>query len=279
MITVTDFNLNSIDESNYAKFRDVIFCKERTTAEHGLDQRLIVTCSLRYKEYLTALRERKIRRAGKLIATGAYNREAQTSPKNLISTTHTTDSGEAATRTSAVINQQKIDDEARYDGFYCTATNLFREECSTQQVAAINSRRWEIEECFRIMKTDLKSRPFYHNKDDRIVAHFQTCFIALLLIRGIERLIARRHPVHEHYPNGKYTVSEILQALRSLEVISIADGKAYMPAYNNSELITELLDIFDLQALGNQVVMKDTLKKILKKIKTSPEFYKEEQDL
>ena len=79
------------------------------------------------------------------------------------------------------------------------------------------------------MKSDLKSGPLYHIEDRRIVAHLQTSFMALLLILGIERLIANRHPILEHFPSGKYTVTEILQVLRNLVVINLADGKAYMP--------------------------------------------------
>lgn len=127
-------------------------------------------------------------RAEKMIDSGSYKYERDTSPRAYVSQDHTTDNGEKATKTKATINKQKAENDALYDGFYCTATNLFKEQCSVQQIIAIAQRRWEIEECFRIMKTNLKSRPFYHNKGSRIVAHFQTCFMALLLIRGIERL-------------------------------------------------------------------------------------------
>lgn len=122
------------------------------------------------------------------------------------------------------------------------------------------------------MKTNLKSRPFYHNKGSRIVAHFQTCFMALLLIRGIERKIAKHHIDNLKYPEGKYTVPEILDAIRELSLISIAEGQAFAHDYNNSELMSELLECFDLKELGKQIVMKDPLKNILKKNKTSPEM-------
>ncbi len=96
--------------------------------------------------------------------------------------------------------------------------------------------------------------------------------MALLLIRGIERKIAKHHIDNLKYPEGKYTVPEILDAIRELSLISIAEGQAFAPDYNNSELMSELLECFDLKELGKQIVMKDTLKDILKKIKTSPEM-------
>ncbi|MGN1281274.1 MAG: IS1634 family transposase [Succinivibrio sp.] len=274
--TIDNFDLNDITDDKRAEFYNVVFYKERTIAENNLDQRLIMTFSLKYQDYQRALRNRKVKRAEKMIDSGSYKYTPDTSPRAYVSKEHLTENGDKATKTMASINKDKIENDALYDGFYCAATNLFKEQCTVQQIIAIAQRRWEIEECFRIMKTDLKSRPFYHNKDSRIVAHFQTCFIALLLIRGIERKIARHNIDNLKYPEGKYSVPEILDAIRELSLISIAEGQAFVPDYNNSELISELLECFDLKELGKQIVMKDSLKKILKKIKTSPEMIVED---
>lgn len=276
-VTVNNFSLDNLNENNRDEFYNVIFYKERTIAENGLDQRLIVTFSLKYEDYMRALRERKIKRAQKMIETGSYKQEHENSPRSLLTQEHQTKDGKKATKTTAKINQEKIDKDAKFDGFYCNATNLFKEECSTQQIAAIGARRWEIEECFRIMKTNLKSRPFYHNKDSRIIAHFITCFMTLVLIRGLERKIALQAGPHDRYPNGKYTVDELLQAIKDIELVSVSQGQAFMPSYNNSEIISELLKIFDMEQFGQQVVMKDTLKNILKKIKEDPEMYQEDK--
>lgn len=274
-LIVDSFSLNSLSAENHDDFYNTIFYKERTIAEKGLDQRLIVTFSLKYKDYMQSLRERKISRAQKMIKTGSYKQESEYSPRALIKQEHSTKAGEMATKTKAQIDQEKIDNDSRFDGFYCNATNLFKEECTTQQIVAIGARRWEIEECFRIMKTNLKSRPFYHNKDSRITAHFLTCFMSLVLIRGLERKIASKAAPHDRYPNGKYTVDELIHAIRNINLISLYEGKAYQPDYKNSQLITDLLEIFDLKQFGNQVVMKDTMKNILKKIKEAPEMYQE----
>ena len=271
--------LISIDGRKFLAFDmsfNVIFYKERTIAKNGLDQRLIVTFSLKYQDYMRALRERKIKRAQKMIETGSYKQEHENSPRSLLKQEHQTKDGKKATKTTAKINQEKIDKDAKFDGFYCNATNLIKEECSTQQIAAIGARRWEIEECFRIMKTS-KSRLFYHNKDSRIIAHFITCFMTLVLIRGLERKIALQAGPHDRYPNGKYTVDELLQAIKDFELVSVSQGQAFMPSYNNSEIISELLKIFDMQQFGQQVVMKDTLKNILKKIKANLEMYQEDE--
>ena len=273
---VKNFDLNAITEENYQQYYDVVFYKERTIAEDGLDQRLIATFSLKYKAYRENLRNNRVKRASKIIKNGTYDSVNELSPKNLIKTTYLTEDGQEATFSKAEIDLEKVETDKLYDGFYCIATNLFKEECSVQEVVAIQDRRWEIEECFRIMKTDLRSRPFYHNKDTRIKAHFLTCFTALLLLRGLERRIADNSKENDRYPDGKYTISELLEALRAISLIRIAEGQAYVPDYKNSEVITELLRIFELEEFTRQVVMKDDLKKILKKIKNSPEMITDE---
>ena len=59
--------------------------------------------------------------------------------------------------------------------------------------------------------------------------------------------------------------------------MSLSQGQAFMPSYNNSEIISELLKLFGMEQFGQQVVMKDTLKNILKKIKEDPEMYQEDE--
>ena len=72
------------------------------------------------------------------------------------------------------------------DGFYAIATNL---DDTPEQIIQINHRRWEIEECFRIMKHEFSARPVYVRKDMRITAHFTVCFLALVLFRRLEKLL------------------------------------------------------------------------------------------
>jgi len=270
-IKETGFNLNNINDDNYQEFFNTVFVKERTIAEKGLDQRLIVTFSLKYKEYCKSLRERKVKRAEKLIKNGSYDRNNSNSPKSVIKTTHTTSDGKEATQTKAEIDKDKLVKDAKYDGFYCNATNLFQNEMSAEQITAIAARRWEIEECFRIMKSDLKSRPFYHSTDPRIISHFLTCFLALTLVRALEAKIANHVGPHPRYPDGLFTVSELLRALRQLKVVKVAKGKGYMPSFNSDEVTNKLLEVFELPEFTREVVFKDKMKKIVKKMKNSPD--------
>ena len=247
---VTDACLSKLYENEdlFHRHYNTLFFKERTTAEHNLDSRLIVTFSLKYREYLRSLRGHK---------------------------SYFEDKGNQFTRTASV-NENKAAEDEKYDGFYAQTTNIFKDELPLQKIISISSRRREIEECFRIMKTDLSARPFYHRKDSRIVAHFQICFMALLLLRGVERKIADHLKDTQTYPDAKYTMDEILYALRNMNMFAVSGGRGYIPDYEDTEMITDLLNIFDLKEFGSQVVMSDTLKKIIKKIKVSPAMYREE---
>ena len=274
-VTVNDFNLSTLDdESVYTKYYNIIFFKERTTCEKNRDERLIVTFSLKYKAYLESVRARKLKRANKMIENGTYDQEHENSPKHYISKLHTTENGEYASKQTACIDTDKVNEDTIYEGFYAVATNIFKDEKSSADIAALSSRRWEIEECFRIMKSDLVARPFFHSKDSRIIAHFQTCFMALLLLRGIEYKLAEYHGSKDKYPNGRYTMDQILNALKSMNVFSVENGLAYMPDYNNSQLIEDLLTIFSMKEFTKQIVMKDKMKKIIQSIKKSPTIYK-----
>lgn len=270
-ITVNGFDLKDFEDNEKLceKHYNTTFFKERTISENGLDERLIVTFSIKYKIYMENLRARKINRALKMIANGSTEHESETSPRALLTRDFCTEDGEIATKMSVHLNQNKIDEASKFDGFYAVSTNIFRDEMDVQQIAAIGGRRWEIEECFRIMKTDLRSRPFYHSKDNRIIAHFMTCFIALLLVRGVELKLSEYHGKHDKYPNGKYTVTEILDALKNINVIDI-DNRGYKPDYTDSELISDLLNVFNLKEFSKQVIMPDTMKKIIRSVKKSP---------
>ena len=272
---VSNFDLEELeDEDTYRDHFNTIFFKERTAAEKNLDSRLLVTFSLKYKEYLNEVRNRKVTRAGKMIAKGTYDNENERSPRRYIEKKFFDENGKEVEFKKASLNISQIAEDEKFDGFYALSTNIFKEEMDSRKLIGISSRRWEIEECFRIMKTDLEARPFYHSKDSRIIAHFQTCFMALLLLRGLERKISDHYKGQRPYPDGHYTMNEILYALRNMHVISVEQGKGYMPDYENSQLMTDLLEIFNLQPLGNQVVLSDTLKKIMKKNRAVPEMYK-----
>ena len=127
------------------------------------------------------------------------------------------------------IDQSIIDEEAKYDGLYAVCTNL---EDTVEEIIEINHRRWEIEESFRIMKSDFKSRPVYHSKDEMIKAHFITCFLSLIVYRYLEKKL-----------DEKYTAPEIIETLRSID-IKQENHDSYSPNYIRTDLTDDLHEKF-----------------------------------
>lgn len=241
------------DEKLIEKYRDKIFYKERWINEDDLEQRLIVTYSVKYQEYQKNIRNNQINRAKKIIASNPekLKKPKQNDPKRFIKTLNVTNDGELANKSIYSINQSIIDDEAKYDGLYAVCTNL---EDSVEDIIKVNRRRWEIEESFRIMKTDFKSRPVYHSKDEMIKAHFLTCFLALVVYRYVEKKLDER-----------YTAPEIIETLREMNM-TLENNDSYIPNYIRTDLTDDLHDKFGFRT-DFEVVSEKNMKKILKQTK------------
>lgn len=250
----TTFNINQLEDPELArKFLKSTFYKERWIKSDGLEQKLIVTFSLKYKFYQQRIRERQIGRAEKMLVNNlsSLKKHNQNDCKRFIKKTGVTADGEAAEKEVYELDQSVIEDEAKYDGFYAVCTNL---EDKPPAIAKINHNRWEIEECFRIMKTDFKSRPAYVYTDARIKAHFMTCFLALIIFRYLEKKL-----------EYKYTCEEILDTLRDMNFLK-ATGEGYIPTYTRTELTDCLHEAFGFRT-DYQIVSEKQMKKIFRETK------------
>lgn len=242
------------------KFRNSTFYKERWIKEDGLEQKLIVTFSLKYKYYQQSIRERQVKRAEKMLNgnLSSLKKHHQNDCKRFIKKTGVTSDGEIADKEIYALDQSVIDEEARYDGFYAVCTNLSDEP---PKIAKINHSRWEIEECFRIMKTDFKSRPAYVRTDSRIQAHFMTCFLSLILFRYLEKAL-----------DYQYTCEEILTALREMNFLIIAD-EGYIPTYTRTDLTDSLHKAFGFHT-DYDIVSQKQMKKIFRDTKKQKKYAK-----
>lgn len=245
-----DISLFYKDEEIYEKYKGETFYKERWIKEDGLEQKLIVTFSLKYRDYQRQLRSRQLERAAKLIESrpSGITKKSQNDFKRFISSTNITKDGEIADKTIHSLNKEAIADEEMYDGFYAVCTNL---EDDATAITKINHRRWEIEECFKIMKYDFKARPVYLSRDDRIRAHFTTCFLALVLYRYLEK-----------YLGGKYTSDEIISGLRGMNFYHIP-AEGYVPTYTRTDFTDALHDSFGFRT-DTEIVSKKEIRNIFK---------------
>ena len=230
------YNLENIinDESLKEKYYDTLFYKVIPTETKSVKQDLIVTFSFKYFDYNRNIRNNQIERAKKSIETNNVTRKGknQNDYRRFIDSINSTDNGEIAENSSYSINEDLIKEEEKYDGYYALTTNLIGD---INQILKIVKGRWEIEESFRIMKSDFLARPVNLSREDRIKAHFMTCFISLFIYRLLEKKL-----------NYKFTTSQILETLRGMNVLEIK-GDGYIPEYIRTNITDELHELFNFR--------------------------------
>lgn len=245
-----------LNEANPEEHPDTLFYKDRWIHEGGLSQRLIVTFSFKYKEYLRYVRNRQIQRAEKIIMNGStkLNRKGPNDPKRFISQTSYTPDGEIAQATSYSLNQEMITQEELFDGYYAICTDL---EDDAPAIIRANAGRWIIENGFCIMKNEFESRPVYLQRDDRIEAHFLTCFLALLLYKYLEKKL--------NWGLNHFTPDEIIATLTDMNFLSIA-AEGYIPTYTRTTLTNALHGSTGFRT-DKQIVTKKGMRSIIAQTK------------
>jgi len=243
------YNLEDIEKNEILKdkYYETLFYKIIQTETKSVKQDLIVTFSFKYLDYNRNIRNSQIEKAKKQIESNNVTRKGknQNDYRRFINSLNSTDNGEVAENTSYFINEELIKEESKYDGYYALTTNLIGD---INRILKIVKGRWEIEESFRIMKTDFLARPVNLSREDRIKAHFMTCFISLFIYRLLEKKL-----------DYKYTTSNILNTLRKMTVLE-QKGLGYEPEYERTQLTDDLHDIFkfntDLEILSYKKIKK-----------------------
>ena len=254
------YNINKLDESEYY---DAVFYKDRWIKEDlsgrkirkgakPLEQHLIVSFSFKYKNYQDKIRQGQVERAKKMIDSGKYKQRPknQNDPHRFIARDTMTENGEICSVEVPYLNTALIEEESRYDGFYAVCTNL--EDMNVDEIVRINKKRWEIEECFRIMKTDFKARPVYLQRVDRIRAHFLTCFISLFIYRVLEKKL-----------DEKYTSEEIISTLRDMYMQRPGEKLGYIPAYTRTDLTDDLHAVSGFRT-DYEIITDINMKKVIR---------------
>ena len=222
-----------------------------------LEQHLIVSFSLKYQRYQQNIRQGQMERAEALINSGKYKQRPknQNDPHRFIKRKFITQDGEICAKEVPFLDTAVIAEEERYDGFYAVCTNL--EDMEVPEIIRINKKRWEIEECFRIMKTEFRARPVYLQREDRIRAHFITCYTSLFLFRILEKKL-----------NEKFTCEEIIKTLREMMMYRPGEKMGYLPAYTRTNITDALHEAFGFRTdyeILSDVNMKKVIRKTRKK--------------
>lgn len=247
-------DISTLDESD-PDIYETIFYKEVPVVNGDMNEIVIVTYSPKYKAYQKRIRGQQIARAVKMIEQPGRKRRGknQNDPARFIKSTAITENGEVAGRNIYDLDSDRISEEEMYDGFYAVITNL---EGDVGEILKINRQRWEIEENFRIMKTDFEARPVYVRRDERIKAHFLICYISLLVYRLLEKKLG-----------NAYTCNEILGTLRSMQVTLLSKESGYIPSYKRTDMTDDLHKVFGFHT-DYEFISKSTMRSIIKSTKT-----------
>ena len=237
-----------VDLGLFEEAKDKYGKSKKIKAKGTLRQKVIITFSRKTMEYQRRIREAQVDRAKNLLKNNLIDKKKKgpNDPARFIKKLNNT-------KNEYEIDQSIIDNESKYDGFYAIATNL---DDDAKDIIAVNSNRYKIEDCFRLMKTNFDARPVYHRNRERITSHFLICYTSLLLFRLLEKKIKDA--------GYKLTADEILNTLKVMDVINI-DDIYYESSYTSSVCMEALNDIFGLE-LNKKRYLPKTINKIIKNL-------------
>lgn len=205
--------------------------KKKVKSKAALKQHVIITFSRKSMEYQRYIRGRQVERAKKLLE----NMDPDRYKKGPNDVTRFIKKKEGS-KDRYEMDEARIREEEKYDGYYAIATNL---DDPAKDIIAINEQRYRIEDCFRILKTDFVSRPYFHRTRKRIIAHFMICYTALLLYRLLEvKLNSYDKDLH-------FTTRNIIETLQNMKVANIED-MVYAAQYTGSRTLSALEGVFGL---------------------------------
>lgn len=219
---------------------------KKVKSKGNLKQRIIITYSRKMAEYQKTIRNRQIERAKKILE----HMDPATFKKGPNDVTRFIKSDKD--KTNYYIDENRILEESKYDGFYAVATNIF--DMTEIEILEIQSRRYKIEDCFRVLKTNFNSRPVYHYKENRIKAHFLICYTALLIYRLLEVKLDRN--------NTHFTTNQIIENLKNMNVVNCND-MYYQSCYTGSDVLDALEQLYNLK-LNKKYYLPKTLNKLKK---------------
>lgn len=264
------FKLLSADRAVDTGLMETVVCKngkkKRVSSKALLHQTIIVTFSRKMMEYQRHIRNGQIDRARSLLK----NLDPETfkkGPNDVTRFIRRNPKYKAGTGAADeyVLNQERIELEEKYDGYYAVATNLQKEETESDEefvrsILSKNEKRYQIEDCFRVMKTNFNARPVFHQTEERITAHFLICYTALLVFRLLQARLDE-YCRKQKQENIHLTAENIIQTLQNMEVTNVQD-LFYLATYTDSKTLEVLNAVYDLKLDHKYYLPKEMNKKL-----------------
>lgn len=221
--------------------------KKMVRAKGHLEQKLIITFSRKMMEYQRSIRNGQIQRAKKLLE----NLDPEKHKKGPNDVTRFIKK-KGQTKDKYELDENRIREEEKYDGFYAVATNL---NDKATEILRISEERNKIEECFRLLKSDFEARPARHRTREHLIAHFMICYASLMIYRLLE--------VQLNKAGLHLTTQQITETLKNMNVTNI-DDVVYKALYTNSKALEAMMTVYPMN-LDREWYLKSTLGKNIKR--------------
>ena len=215
-----------------------------------IDQKQMVYYSQKYANKQKRDREKIIEKAKDSIKNpGKYKKATSYGAAGYIDNiSFDENTGEIINTALLSLNEEKIKEDAKYDGYYAIVTS--EEHLSDLELRNIYKGLSKIEESFKITKSEFDARPINVRLEDHIDSHFLICFIALLIVRILEL-----------ETNNKYSLKKILERIKEFQCTHDA-GNLYR-IINYKPEILYLNRKFNID-FDNKNITREKIKKILK---------------
>ena len=233
----------------YAKTIQLENRQGKRNLKMNIYQKQLVFYSEKYAKKQEKERELVVKKAMDLIANpGKYTKTTSVGAAGYVKNIKfNKDTGEIADGVNLSLDIEKIKEEEKFDGYYSIVTS--EKHLSDQEIHEIYRQLWEIEESFKITKSDLKTRPIYLRTCDHINAHFLVCFVALLILRVLEFKLDK-----------KYSIRRIRESLINYSC-TYMEQNIYVFDYRD-EILRSLEEIFNMD-LGKKYMTTSEIRKIL----------------
>lgn len=242
-VLADDYIIDKITEDNeniFFKHKSRIFAKTIQIKRNGkrtnksiIYQKQMVYYSQKYADRQKYERELVIAKAKDLISNpGKYTRATSVGAAGFVNNIKfDKDTGLISDGLSLSLNEEKIKELEKYDGYYSIVTSEL--EMSDKELRDKYRGLWKIEETFKITKSILKSRPVYVWTNEHIEAHFLTCFVSLLIVRLLEIKTGRQ-----------YSIENIIKTINELTCTKLKADTYIINTRNN--ISTSLCNIFNV---------------------------------
>lgn len=224
------------------------------------NERIIVTYNHDYAMYLKHKREERLKISKAIVRNkDEKGRHSQQSPRKYIKSVHRTKDGSIASEVDMMIDDEVIKQEEKFDGFYAFGTSL---DDDAIDILKARSLHHEIEHLFRTTKTFLDARPVYLSRPDRIKSHFLICFIAMTILKIMQKQICE---AHEEYRQTPLSIDHLVETLQGF-LFRDQMKQGYSPCFERTEL-TDHLQIIANVNVNTQLITPAKMRAVYRSVK------------